>query len=37
VVESASNPLLALPEELARKQPTARKRGLSPRHARAAS
>jgi hypothetical protein len=37
VVDSASNPLLTLPEELARKQPPARKRGRSPRHARAAS
>ena len=37
VVDSASNPLLALPEELARKQPPARKRGRSPRHAHAAS
>ena len=34
VVDSTSNPLLTLPEELARKQPPARKRGLSPRHAR---
>ena len=37
VVDSASNPLLTLPEELARKQPSARKRGRSPRHARAVS
>ena len=36
VVDSASNPLLPLPEELARKQAPARKRGRSPRHARAA-
>jgi len=35
VVDSTSNPLLMLPEELARKQAPARKRGLSPRHARA--
>jgi hypothetical protein len=35
VVDSASNPLLALPEELARRQLPARKRGRSPRHARA--
>ena len=40
VVDSTSNPLLTLPEELARKQPPARKqlaprmRGRSPRHAR---
>jgi ANTAR domain len=34
VVDSASNPLLQLPEELARKQPPPRKRGRSPRHAR---
>jgi hypothetical protein len=34
VVDSASNPLLALPEELARKPAGARKRGRSPRHAR---
>jgi hypothetical protein len=34
VVDSASNPLLPLPEELARKQAPARKRGRSPRHAR---
>ena len=31
VVESASNPLLPLPEELARRQPSARQRGRSPR------
>ena len=37
VVDSASNPLLTLPEELARQQPPARKRGRSPRHARAVS
>ncbi len=37
VVDSASNPLLTLPEELARKQPPAGKRGRSPRHARAVS
>ena len=37
VVDSASNPLLPLPEELARKQAPARTRGRSPRHARAAS
>jgi DNA-binding GntR family transcriptional regulator len=36
VVDSASNPLLPLPEALARTQPAARKRGRSPRHARAA-
>jgi hypothetical protein len=36
VVDSASNPLLPLPEELARKQAPVRKRGRSPRHARAA-
>jgi hypothetical protein len=34
VVDSASNPLLPLPEELARKQAPVRKRGRSPRHAR---
>ena len=34
VVDSTSNPLLPLPEELARKQPPPRKRGRSPRHAR---
>jgi ANTAR domain len=34
VVDSASNPLLPLPEELARKQPAPRRRGRSPRHAR---
>jgi ANTAR domain len=33
VVDSASNPLLPLPEELARKQAPARKRVRSPRHA----
>jgi hypothetical protein len=37
VVDSASNPLLTLPEELARTQPPVRKRGRSPRHARAIS
>ena len=37
VVDSASNPLLTLPEELARQQPPVRKRGRSPRHARAIS
>ena len=37
VVDSASNPLLPLPEELARKQAPPRKRGRSPRHARPAS
>ena len=37
VVDSTSNPLLTLPEELARKQPPVRKRGLSPRHASAVS
>jgi hypothetical protein len=36
VVDSATNPLLQLPEELARKQPAPRKRGRSPRHARSA-
>jgi ANTAR domain len=36
VVDSASNPLLPLPEELARKQAPVRKRGRSPRHARTA-
>ena len=35
VVDSTSNPLLPLPEELARKQLPPRKRGRSPRHARA--
>ena len=35
VVDSTTNPLLMLPEELARKQPPARKRGRSPRHVRA--
>jgi ANTAR domain len=34
VVDSASNPLLPLPEELARKQLAPRKRGQGPRHAR---
>ena len=34
VVGSTSNPLLPLPEELARKQLPPRKRGRSPRHAR---
>ena len=34
VVDSTSNPLLPLPEELARKQLPARQRGRSPRHAR---
>ena len=34
VVDSTSNPLLPLPEELARTQPPPRKRGRSPRHAR---
>jgi ANTAR domain len=37
VVGSASNPLLPLPDELARKQPAPRKRGRSPRHATSAS
>jgi ANTAR domain len=37
VVDSASNPLLPLPAELARKQAPARKRGRSPRHARPVS
>ena len=32
VVDSTSNPLLVLPEELARTQAAARKRGRSPRH-----
>jgi len=36
VVDSASNPLLPLPEELARGQAPAKKRGRSPRHARSA-
>jgi hypothetical protein len=36
VVDSASNPLLTLPDELARKQAPPRKRGRSPRHARPA-
>jgi hypothetical protein len=35
VVDSTTNPLLTLPEELARQQPPARKRGRSPRHVRA--
>ncbi|MBV9445069.1 MAG: ANTAR domain-containing protein [Streptosporangiaceae bacterium] len=34
VVDSATNPLLQLPDELARKQAPPRKRGRSPRHAR---
>ena len=34
VVDSTSNPLLPLPEALARKQPPARPRGPSPRRAR---
>ena len=33
VVDSTSNPLLTLPEELARTQLAPRKRGRSPRHA----
>ena len=33
VVDSAANPLLPLPEELARRQPAPRGRGRSPRHA----
>jgi hypothetical protein len=37
VVDSTTNPLLTLPEELARTQPPIRKRGRSPRHARAIS
>jgi hypothetical protein len=37
VVDSASNPLLPLPEELTRRPAPARKRGPSPRHARAVS
>ena len=37
VVDSTTNPLLTLPEELARTQPPVRKRGRSPRHARAIS
>jgi hypothetical protein len=37
VVDSASNPLLPLPESLARKPVAARQRGPSPRHARATS
>jgi hypothetical protein len=32
VVDSTSNPLLPLPDELARTQPRPRKRGRSPRH-----
>ena len=36
VVDSATNPLLALPEELARRPSVQRKRGRSPRHARSA-
>lgn len=36
VVDSASNPLLPLPEQLARPQLPARQRGRSPRHARTA-
>ena len=36
VVDSATNPLLPLPEPLARKQPPDRARGRSPRHARSA-
>ena len=32
VVDSAANPLLPLPEELARRQPAPRGRGRSPRH-----
>jgi hypothetical protein len=35
-MDSASNPLLPLPGELARKRPAARERGPSPRRARAA-
>jgi len=35
VVDSTSNPLLPLPEELARQQLPPRQRGRSPRHARA--
>jgi ANTAR domain len=37
VVASASNPLLPLPAELARKQPPARTRGPSPRHVRSST
>jgi len=37
VVDSASNPLLPLPAELARPQPATHRRGRTPRHARAAS
>jgi hypothetical protein len=36
VVDSASNPLLPLPEELARTVPAVQKRGRSPRHVRSA-
>ncbi|MFY9931752.1 MAG: ANTAR domain-containing protein [Streptosporangiaceae bacterium] len=36
VVESATNPLLPLPAELARTEQPPRKRGRSPRHARSA-
>src|SRR5581483_5652885 len=36
VVDSATNPLLPLPEALARKQAPTRTRGRSPRHARSA-
>jgi ANTAR domain-containing protein len=36
VVDSASNPLLPLPEELARPQVAPRRRGRGPRHARSA-
>ena len=35
VVDSTTNPLLTLPEELARQQAPVRKRGRSPRHIRA--
>ena len=34
VVDTTSNPLLPLPEELARTQPAPRRRGRSPRHTR---
>jgi hypothetical protein len=37
VVDSVTNPLLQLPEELARTQRQPRTRGLSPRHIRAGS
>src|SRR5690348_3212139 len=37
VVSSASNPLLPLPAELARRQPPARVRGPSPRHGRSSA